>query len=264
MSFIFSGLAPHPPILIPDIGKEETNKVSDTISAFHEMEGDLYVLQPEIIFIISPHSLITPEAFSLNLAIEFKSDFSKFGSNEKELTWKCDLELMSKIKERADLENVAVNTISQPILDHGVCVPLYFLTQHLPNVKIIPISFSLLDKNAHIKFGMLLQKVAGESNKRIAIIASGDLSHCLSESAPGGFNSNGQTFDHLLIQLLEQNKIDEIVKISPELIESAGECGYRSLLILLGALKKVDFKFKKLSYEGPFGVGYLVGEFVLS
>lgn len=261
MSLIFTAFTPHPPIIIPSIGKKNTELVKKTTAALAELEGDLYVAQPEVIFIISPHSLITAEAFSINLASEFKSNLSEFNATEKEMTFKCDIELISQIKEHADQLEIPVNIINQPILDHGVCVPLFYLTQHLPKIKIVPISYSMLNLNKHLDFGLLLKKISSQSNKRIAIIASGDLSHRLTKDAPAGYSPDGETFDHLLIDLLEKNKFKEIPKINLQLIEEAGECGFRSLIILLGALSELKCRFKKISYEKPFGVGYLVGEF---
>jgi aromatic ring-opening dioxygenase LigB subunit len=46
------------------------------------------------------------------------------------------------------------------------------------------------------------------------------------------------------------------------MIKNAQECAYRSTLILLGILRDMDYTFKNYSYESPFGVGYLVGNFV--
>ncbi|MBC7194507.1 MAG: AmmeMemoRadiSam system protein A, partial [Caldisericia bacterium] len=40
--------------------------------------------------------------------------------------------------------------------------------------------------------------------------------------------------------------------------EEAGECGYRSILTLLTLMPFEKYKAEVLSYEGPFGVGYLV------
>jgi AmmeMemoRadiSam system protein B len=263
MSLVFSAITPHPPIIVPTVAPEEINLVKKTVQAMKEMEGDMYVSQPDVIFIISPHSLITQEAFSLNLANEFKSNLSEVGFKEKELSYKCEIELLSKIKEEAVNHNMPVNIISQPILDHGACVPLYYLTQHLPNIKIIPISYSLLNFEKHVEFGNLLKKVAFESNKRVAIIASGDLSHRLTKDAPAGFSPQGKTFDELLVKYLEENKVKDILKMNLQLIDDAGECGFRSILIALGSVSNLNYKFKKLSYEGPFGVGYLAAEFAL-
>ena len=45
----------------------------------------------------------------------------------------------------------------------------------------------------------------------------------------------------------------------------AGECGLRSFCFLLGILEKSELNWQPeiLSYEGPFGVGYLVANFKL-
>jgi aromatic ring-opening dioxygenase LigB subunit len=56
-----------------------------------------------------------------------------------------------------------------------------------------------------------------------------------------------------------------MLSIDPELAEAAGECGYRSLAVLSGVVAAAQAagahtQNHLLSYEGPFGVGYLVGE----
>ena len=48
-----------------------------------------------------------------------------------------------------------------------------------------------------------------------------------------------------------------------DLIAEAGECGLKSIVILLGILDGINYKPRLLSYEGPFGVGYLVMQFEL-
>src|SRR6185295_6884535 len=40
----------------------------------------------------------------------------------------------------------------------------------------------------------------------------------------------------------------------------AGECGYRSMLVAIGASAELPLSCEVLSYEAPFGVGYLVAQ----
>jgi len=54
-----------------------------------------------------------------------------------------------------------------------------------------------------------------------------------------------------------------IANLDHELIEKAAQCGYRSILILLGVLNNVSYQTEILSYEAPFGVGYLVANLKL-
>ena len=263
MSLIFAGIVPHPPFIIPEIGKDKAEKLKKTRESLEEMEGDLYVLQPDTIFVISPHSPISAESFSLNLATHFESKFEELGNKDTKCEVNCDMQLVSQIKEAADYGDVdvPVNIITQPKVDHGVCIPMYYLIRHLPNVKLIPISVSQLPPEKHVEFGQLLRNVALESNKRIAIIASGDLSHALSEESEHGMTPQGKTFDETVQKSIKENNLQDIVKINPDIVEKAHECGYRPMLILIGALEGSKYDSKIYSYEAPFGTGYMVAQF---
>lgn len=263
MSLIFAGLAPHSPMLIPEIGKEKAEKLERTIKSLEEMEGDLYVLQPDTIFVISPHSPVSERAFSLNLATHFESKFEESGNPSVKFEAKCDMELVSQIMERSDYGDmpVPVNIITEPSIDHGVSVPLYFLTRHISDVKVVPISVSKLPPEKHLEFGNLLRDVMQASNKRIAIIASGDLSHSLSDESDHGMTPQGKAFDETVKRSIEKKQLDDIVKINPEVVEKSHECGWRPLLILIGALKGLRFGTKIYSYEAPFGAGCMVAQF---
>ena len=103
-----------------------------------------------------------------------------------------------------------------------------------------------------------------ESDKRVAIIASANLSHGLTTDSPAGFREEGKKFDQSIIELLQSHNTTGIATLPHELVENAAETGYTSLLILLGALKNVNYEFKNLAYEHPFGVGYLTAEFIFS
>ena len=103
-----------------------------------------------------------------------------------------------------------------------------------------------------------------ESDKRVALIASCDLSHGITTNSPAGFREEGKQFDETIIKLLESHNTSGIATLDPALVEKAAEDGYRPLLLLLGALKNINYEFKHLAYEYPFGVGYLTAEFIFS
>lgn len=259
----FCAITPHPPLLIPTIGKDELAKVEKTISAMEELEKDLYVTKPDTIVVISPHASLLAGAFVINAHPKFESDFEQFGDFATKKEWAGHPALASTIKQSANEANIPVQLISQEKLDHGTTVPLYFLTQHLPNVKIISIGFCSRPPKNHLRFGEIIKDVIMEHEDNIAVIASGDLSHGLATDAPAGFSKVGQEFDEKIIELLENNNAAGIANMDPAFIDEAAECGYRSILILLGIIKNMNYNFKNYSYEGPFGVGYLVGNFVL-
>jgi len=263
MSIVFSAITPHTPILIPKIGKENINKINKTIDSFKKLEEDLYVSQPDTIIIISPHGVIQTNVFTMNLNPDFEGKFEEFGDFSTKIKLNCDIGLAYRVRERMETR-APLQLISEANLDYGASVPLFMLTEHIPQIKIIPIFYSGLDLMAHFEFGKLLNREILYNKNRIAIIASGELSHKLTKSAPAGYSPKGKKFDNKLIQLLIDNKVEEILNIDKKLIVESGECGLKSFIILLGILNGINYKPQMLSYEFPFGVGYLAMKFNLN
>lgn len=257
MSLVFSAIVPHPPIAIPSVGKDKTKQIEKTCNALSQLERDLYVAKPDVVVFVSPHGEIHPEAFTINVRDSFEANFKKFGDFATKFELKGDMVLMSVNSEKIS-NKLPVNVISEKELDHGIAIPAYYLMRHLENTAIIPIYYSLLDSVSHFEFGKSLKELAMSSDKRIAIIASGDLSHCLTDNAPLPYNAAGKEFDDKILELLKAGDSQSIVNLDHGLVEKAAECGLRSILILLGALNNFNYKTEVLSYEAPFGVGYLV------
>ena len=263
MPLVFASICPHPPIIIPSIGKENLKLVNKTKIAMEKLEEEFYASKPEMVVVISPHSPMMPEAFSLNMAESFSGNFQDFGDFTTKLEFRSDKEFSHKLKERCEDHNFPLIMYTNEQLDHGVLVPLYYLTKHTPNIPIVPISFSLLDYQTHHNFGKIIMEQIQEINKRVAVVASGDLSHRLTVSAPAGYSPQGRIFDDKLVELIKKNSVSPVLGLDQDLIEEAGECGLRSIVILLGVLNRLKCKPQVFSYEGPFGVGYLVANYKL-
>lgn len=263
MSLVFAAITPHPPLLIPTIGKEELRKVAKTKQAMDNLEEALYAAHPDAIIIISPHGSYFPDVFTINFCTEYFSDFRQFGDLGTKLTFGGDHELAHRLRDATKRKHIPATMISEDNLDHGTTVPLYFLTRHLPNCKILQLGFCNLDLKAHLEFGALIKEEIFKTNKRIAVIASGDMSHALSTDSPAGFNKKGKEFDQKMRELLMAKNLTGILQLETIFVEQAAECGLRSILILLGILQNTRYDYRELSYEGPFGVGYLTAQFVM-
>lgn len=262
MSLVFAAITPHPPILIPSIGKENLSQLQATAEALRKLEEIIYVSKVETILIISPHGLVQSESFSMNLAPEFNADFSEFGDFATKFTMRGDVGLAHRIREH--LETAAtLQLISQPKLDYGSAIPLFFLAQKLPQIKIIPLYYSGADLRSHFEFGQLLNRELIYARNRVAVIASGDLSHRLTQNAPAGYSPKAAKFDLKLIEFLQKGQTEEILRLKNKMVLEACECGLKSFAILLGILDGIKHEPQKLSYEAPFGVGYLVMNFRL-
>jgi MEMO1 family protein len=262
MSLVFAGIVPHPPILIENIGKENLEHLENTKKAFDFLEQELYSSKPDTIILISPHGPIQPNAFTMNLSPKFTVNFEEFGDFATKLEMEGDVGLAHQIKEKIEVKT-PFQAISEEKLDHGCGVPLFMLTKNIKTTKIIPIYYSGLDYNAHYLFGKNLKNELLKSKKRVAIIASGDLSHRITKNAPAGYSPKGAKFDRKLIDFLTKKKVKNILEMNHDLIHEAGECGLKAIAILMGVLEEVDCRPEKISYEAPFGVGYLVMNFRL-
>ncbi|MFH1565417.1 MAG: AmmeMemoRadiSam system protein B [bacterium] len=255
---VFSALTPHPPIMIPNVGGDNLKQIKNTVDAMEKLGDMLAEKNPDSLIIISPHGGLLPQAFTINLSPALKANFKNFGDFVTEMNFPNDTVLGQTIKEETTLPTLYSNNEE---LDHGASAPLFYLTQKTKNLPIVPLGYSFLSYEEHFKFGFELQQIINKTDKRIAVIASGDLSHRLTAEAPAGFSPQGNIFDEKLINLIKEKDAQEILNLDKNLIEEAGECGMRSLIILLGVLSRTEYQPEILSYEGPFGVGYLVANF---
>lgn len=270
---VFSALVPHPPMIVSGIGtKQDRIKVKNTILAMEKLAEKIVCAEPDVLIIISPHAIIHLDKMAVYGAPKLIGDFAQFGAKNISFQFDNDIELAKKITDASNEAGIGAFLFGNresdySELDHGEMVPLHYLAKNLPeNIRVLPIAYSYLDRLQHFGFGQIIEEVINSqefANLRVAVIASGDLSHRLLYNQQPQFQESGKQFDHEIVEYLQYNKTQEILAMDEDVLEEAGECGYRSLLILLGALSNQKYETEILSYEGPFGVGYLVANFSL-
>lgn len=263
MSLVFAAIAPHPPMLIPAIGKEQMEKLSATKKAMEQLEQDLYVARPHVIIVISPHGSLYDNAFTVNAHTHFISAFEQFGDLATKQSWRGAPEVAADIAHKGRKQGIPAQLVSAEQVDHGVSVPLSYLANHLPEMEVLPVGYSCLSREDHAAFGRLLYDVIVERNRRAAVVASADLSHCLTEDAPEARRARGRAFDAAIRERLENGDFAALRDLDEDTIEGAQSCGWRAILILLGLLGDARPAWKTYAYEAPFGVGYLTGNFAL-
>lgn len=260
---VFSAISPHSPLLIPSIARENHKKLEVTLNALADLEKKLLNAKPEVIIIISPHGLIHADSFTINFNPIFKGSLKEFGDFSINLEFPSEPQLTERIRHSLLEKNIPVTLESINNLDYGITIPLYFLTKRIPSIPIMPINNSFLNLKTHFDFGRVLKEKILESNKRIAVIASADLSHKAGPGSPIGFSEQGKKFDEKLIEFLNHKNITGILKFDEAFLKESAECGLRPITILLGVLEGINYKPQIFSYEAPFGVGYLTAHFKL-
>ena len=259
-------LLPHPPAALPQIGKEQTDQMKKTTDAFHQIARRIGELRPQTVIVITPHGPCFDDHFYMPSTKRVSGDFSAFGVKKILMGFDNDTDLAEIIRKKAAEKGISAGPVDDRImkkngipydLDHGVLVPLYFVLQYSRDFRILPISLSGLSGKEHYRFGMILRDAITESDENAVIIASGDLSHKVSAESPYGFDESGPLFDKTVRKGLLDEDINAFLTFDPELKEKAAQCGLDSYRMLLGTLDGFDFLADILSYEAPFGIGYL-------
>ncbi len=262
---VFGCIVPHPPLIIPDIGRGQEQTVISTIKAMQKLAQELADAQPEIALLVSPHGPARYDYMGVLTAKSCSGDLRSWGSKEPEQKYDNDLDFVKLLQEEAKSSGIPLQSIEEKHyeLDHGCMVPLHYLKNALSGIPLIPLTFSWLPLETHFRFGQAIGRASSRSGKRIAFIASGDMSHRLIPGAPAGYSPKGKEFDENIVVALKKFDPKAVLNLDQDLIEEAGECGLRSVVIMLGALDAHQVKPNILSYEGPFGVGYLVASFTV-
>lgn len=263
---VFAALVPHPPLLVPAVGGHETERVKTTVQAMERLAADLVEQRPDVVVIISPHGPVFQDAVAVHMLPEVRGDFSPFGAPEACYQAPVDQALAHLVVEQSERAGVTAAPVTPEwaeewgaaALDHGTLVPLHFLQQAGYGGAILPIAMGLLPPVRLYAFGKALQRAIDRSGRRVAVLASGDLSHRLTPEAPDGFHPDGAQFDREVVEALGRGDLQHLFQMDRGLCEAAGECGLRPLMMLAGSLDGMKVKPQVASYEGPFGVGYAV------
>ena len=258
---VFSGIAPHPPIMVPEVGREAISEVVGSIEAMAEFTRRIIDNGAQTVVLISPHAPLERNSFVAYQAPTLYGSFANFRAPETVVEFELDRELLNAIIEIADEDGYSVTTLDERYeLDHGSAVPLYFLQRNGWRGRVVALGYSFLNDADHLKFGGSIKRAVAGVNVHTALVASGDLSHRLKPGAPAGFNPIAKTFDEQVVNAIHAHTAQHIADIDPDLRRLAGECGYRSMLVALGATSDSTDASEVLHYEAPFGVGYLVAQ----
>ncbi|MDR2531678.1 MAG: AmmeMemoRadiSam system protein A [Oscillospiraceae bacterium] len=251
-------IVPHPPLLVEGIGKG--SEIPDTRRALTEISAEIMNDNSDTLVIISPHSIIYSDYIHIAPGKSASGDFGSFGAANIKFNVDYDDELAALIGKTAEFEGLSVGTEGErrPELDHGVMVPLAFLGTER---KIVRVSLSGLSVSEHYHLGMVITKAALKLNRKITIIASGDMSHKLKADGPYGLVPEGAEFDEFMQECAKEADFIKLCSADNSMREKAAECGYMSAVILAGCFDGMSVKSRLLCYEAPFGVGYLTAAF---
>ena len=266
MTILGSIILPHPPIIVPTVGRGQEREVQDTIDAYRAAAKQTAAWEPEVLIVTTPHLVMYADYFHISPGKGASGDMSAFGAAQTRLTAKYDMELRKEIIHQVENAGIRAGTLGEkdPSLDHGTFLPLYFFQEAGVNCPILRIGLSGFSPLEHYRLGQCIAKAVDKLGRRAVFVASGDLSHKLKDDGPYGYAPEGPVFDRRVTQAMADGDFLKFLTMDAGLCERAAECGLRSFQIMAGALDGLAVSPALLSYEGTFGVGYGVAVFTVT
>ncbi len=255
----FTAIVPPSPLLIPVIGKNHTAKLSATLNAYTELKKHLIESQPDVIVVLTTHTMSEYDSFEINQSPQLQGKLSEFGDIEFSLERMGALGFCHHWKEQLE-QSIDVHLCTPETLAYDATIPLFLLTDSLFLVPISVASVSPASWGEHFRFGKESQHIFSNRKERIAVIVSGTLSPRLSPDSPAGFSLAGKSYDSMLVKHLRKWDTDAIRAMDPELVEEAEPPVHRGLIWLAGILHGMHVGVDILCYESPFGIGYMTAE----
>ncbi len=258
MAVEYACIVPHPPLIIPAVGKGEEKKIGATVSALTQVAKDIARIAPETIIVASPHSVMYGDYIHISPGESSQGSFEHFGAPAVRFEKNYDSKFVSALCDAATKRSISAGTLGEKDwhLDHGTMVPLHFIDQYYTNYRLVRVSISGLSFLEHYRFGMCIAEVAQKLGRKAVFVASGDLSHKLSNEGPYGYTAEGPAFDKQVTQAIETGEFDRLLEFDEGFCEAAAECGLRAFIELAGVVDGRKVLPDSFSYEGPFGVGY--------
>ncbi|MBQ9511710.1 MAG: AmmeMemoRadiSam system protein A [Lachnospiraceae bacterium] len=266
MAIVGAIMVPHPPLIVPEVGRGEEAIIEETTRAYEEAANTVRDLAPETIVLSTPHSVMYSDYFHISPGKSARGDLRQFRAGHVMIEALYDTELVKEICRIADEKHFPAGVMGEKDarLDHGTMVPLTFINKVYPRYRLVRIGLSGLTLPDHYRIGQMIAQAAKNTSRRVVYVASGDLSHKLQEDGPYGFDPAGPVYDEKIMDVCGRAAFDELFDFSEELCDKASECGHRSFVMMAGALDVCAVQTKKLSHQDVTGVGYGICTYVVT
>lgn len=258
---IWAGLMPHPPIVVPGVGRGRERDAGRTCDAMTTLAQRVASQKPNRLVVISPHSPRRRGMFGVWHEARHRGNLGQFGAPDEAVDLPNDVKFAETLKHKAREAGLVLWDVFDEDLDHGAIVPLCYFRDAGWKGPTVIIGLNYPGEGQLMELGHAIAQTAELQPGATAVLASGDMSHRLIPNAPGGYHPQAHKFDEYFISLVRAGDYDKVCRIPPELEALAGEDVIDSSLIALAAVNMRNDQHEVLNYEGPFGVGYGVAQF---
>ena len=203
MGILAGIMVPHPPLIVPAVGRGGERGIAATVRAYERAAEFAVSFAPDMLLFVSPHAVMYADYFHVSPGAGASGNFAQFGAPREAFEVSYDAEFVRALEDAAHDGGFPAGTLGErdKRLDHGVMVPLYFLSRAAGKLpKAVRVGLSGLSLAEHYKFGRLIAETAERLGRRAVVVASGDLSHKLKADGPYGFSPDGPVYDERIME----------------------------------------------------------------
>ncbi len=197
-------ILPHPPILLPEVGRGEERRIRATADAYREAARRIAQMKPDTVVLASPHATLYADYFHISPGRRAEGDMRQSRAPGVTVKAEYDETLVKAISDAAKAARIPAGTLGERerALDHGTVIPLRFLDEAGVKARVVRMGLSGLSPLMHYRLGACVAQAAQALGRSIVFVASGDLSHKLSAEGPYGLAPEGP-LDQTVLQGME-------------------------------------------------------------
>ena len=126
MSVVGGIMVPHPPLILPEVGRGEEACIQKTAKAYEEAAQFVADLAPETIVLSSPHSVMYADYLHISPGERAFGDMGQFRAGSVRIEREYDTALAERIADLARKDDLPAGFLGEknPNLDHGTLIPL--------------------------------------------------------------------------------------------------------------------------------------------
>lgn len=254
---VYAAIVPHSPFAIESVSKKKIKELESTVNSMSQIGEDLISLNIDTILIISPFGERYVQALGIAFHDPYIASLREFGVMSTLVTFKPDMMLIDKIQRTIRQNGLHSTMTTNDELDHGSAIPLIMLDRFIKDKKLVVLTPPVVSAKELVQFGESIREAINDTNTRVAVLCSAELSHRLSAVSPGGVHKDAEAFDRNIRSALVDGNSVQLLKISEKTVNEQGAQGLDSIRMFWGLLGDTDYTMNELAYEHPYGIGHL-------
>jgi len=233
MSLVFAGVCSHAPGIVGRKAMADPDDAETLYAAFDAMRSSLEATNPDAVIVVAAEHFANffmnnMPAYSIGMAPGYEGpieDPKWLGIEKTAIPGNADLSrrIIEKVMHRVD-----VAYAEEWKFDHGIIVPLHFLTPRF-DMPIIPVNINcqgppLTPLHRAWEFGLALREACDAVPERIAIVGTGGISHWPATPDSGKIN---EAWDREFLDHFVHNRKDDMLSYSDDqTYRDAGQGGF--------------------------------------